>query len=417
VRLLAVLAALVALLAFALPGRASASPSIRYGIQDDAWIRTGPGSLESRLDRLQSLGVHLVRLNVRWSDVQPRPGVYDWSGYDDAIAGLHARNIETMLTLYSTPGWANGGRATNWAPTSGATFASFARHAAQRYPYVRRWLIWNEPNQRRWLRPTTPETYVKVLLNPGYAAIHAVHPRALVGGGVTAPRASTGGVSPVAWIDGMAAAGAKLDAYAHNPYSLNKSETPTSGGCDHCSTITMSTLPRLLAKVGFAFGTSKRVWLTEFGYQTNPPDRSLGVSKVQQMLFMSESALRAYLTPRVDMLIQFLIQDEPELSRWQSGVLTTRGQMKPSYAALQIPIAVRARTGRRTTLWAQVRPGNGVRRYRLEQLRNGVWRPVGGTARTSPAGYVNRVVFGGPGAMFRILDVVTGSMSPVLVVR
>ena len=47
----------------------------------------------------------------------------------------------------------------------------------------------------------------------------------------------------------MAAAHARLDAYAHNPYSLNKAETPFTGGCDHCDTITMSTLDRLIANV------------------------------------------------------------------------------------------------------------------------------------------------------------------------
>ena len=59
------------------------------------------------------------------------------------------------------------------------------------------------------------------LLNPAYAALHAVVPGVAVAGGVTAPRGSTGGVSPVAWIRGMKAAGAHLDAYAHNPYPLN----------------------------------------------------------------------------------------------------------------------------------------------------------------------------------------------------
>ena len=223
-----------------------------------------------------------MRLNLVWSEVEQRRGAFDWSGYDAVLEGLHDRRIETVLTLYSTPAWANGRRGTNWAPTSGATFASFARRAAQRYPYVRRWLVWNEPNQRRWLRPTTPAVYVKRLLNPAYAAIHKVHPNALVAGGVTAPRAATGGVSPVAWIEGMAAAGAHLDAYAHNPYPLERAETPFTGGCDHCDTITMSTLERLLTNVGRAFGKSKRIWLTEFGFQTNPPDPYLGVSKAKQ---------------------------------------------------------------------------------------------------------------------------------------
>src|SRR5262249_10470785 len=159
------------------------------------------------------------------------------------------RGIETVLTLYTTPAWANGGRPINYAPTSGATFAAFAQRAALHYPWVKRWLIWNEPNQRRWLQPTSPGVYVTRLLNPAYIAIHDAHPGALVGGGITAPRAAKGGVSPVAWINGMAAAGAKLDAYAHNPYSLNRQETPFTGGCEYCDTLTMATLDRLIALV------------------------------------------------------------------------------------------------------------------------------------------------------------------------
>src|SRR5262249_5079492 len=160
---------------------------------------------------------------------------------------------------------------------------------------------------RRWLRPTLPSLYVQRLLNPAYSAIHAVRRNALVGGGVTAPRAATGGVSPAVWIAGMAGAGAKLDAYAHNPYPLSPAETPLTGGCSHCSTLTMATLPTLLTDIGKAFGPGKRIWLTEYGYQTNPPDRLLGVSPDRQALYLSEAAMRAYLAPRVDMLIDYLV--------------------------------------------------------------------------------------------------------------
>ena len=66
-----------------------------------------------------------------WSEVEARQGVYDWSGYDPVVNGLKARGIETVLTLYTTPAWANGGRPTNWAPTSGTTFATFARKTAR----------------------------------------------------------------------------------------------------------------------------------------------------------------------------------------------------------------------------------------------------------------------------------------------
>ena len=99
-----VFAAIVAVALMAWPAGAGASPYVRYGIQDDAWLRFGPGTLEQRLDRLDSLGVKLVRLNVMWSEVEARQGVYDWSGYDPVVNGLKARGIETVLTLYTTPG-------------------------------------------------------------------------------------------------------------------------------------------------------------------------------------------------------------------------------------------------------------------------------------------------------------------------
>ena len=409
VRLSIVVLAAFALLSFSAP--AGASTSIRYGVQDDAWLSYGPGTLTQRLNRLQSLGVDIVRVNVYWNEVEPRQGVFNWRAYDPEIKGLHVRGIEPVLTLVSTPSWANGGQGTNWVPKNGTSFAAFAAATARHYPFVTRFLIWNEPNQRRWLRPTVPSLYVQRLLNPAYTAIHAVRKHALVGGGVTAPRAATGGVSPAVWIAGMAGASAKLDAYAHNPYPLTPSETPLSGGCSHCTTLTMATLPTLIADVSKAFGSRTRIWLTEYGYQTNPPDRYLGVSPAKQALYMSEAAMRAYLAPRVDMLINYLVQDEPDISRWQSGILTISGKEKPSYQAFQLPLTVQQRTASSITLWGQIRPGGGRQQYVLEQLRGTRWLRVGGTQRTSPRGFFKRVVPTATGASYRVLQLTRGLTS------
>src|SRR3954449_7313269 len=96
-------AALVVVALAAWPAGAGASTSVRYGVQDDAWLRFGPGTLQQRLDRLDPLGVKLVRLNVMWSEVEAQRGKDDWSGYDPVINGLKARGIEAVLTLYTTP--------------------------------------------------------------------------------------------------------------------------------------------------------------------------------------------------------------------------------------------------------------------------------------------------------------------------
>lgn len=409
------LLALFCLAALVLPASAPASPYVRYGIQDDAWLEYGPGTLDQRLSQLNALGVEIERVTLDWRATEPRPGTYDWSRADLLLRGLHAHGIAPLVTLYGAPAWANGGRGENWAPTSGATFAAFVRAVALRYPFVHLWTVWNEPNQRRWLRPTSPAVYVQRLLNPAYAAIHAVSPSSQVAGGVTAPRGSTGGVSPVAWIFGMAAAHARLDAYAHNPYPLSPRETPWSGGCDHCTTITMATLPRLLADVQRAFGVHTRIWLTEYGYQTNPPDALLGVSYAKQARYLAEAALRAYEAPRVDILIQYLVRDEPNLDRWQSGLETLADRPKPAYRAFQLPLAERSRSGLRTVLWGQVRAG-GRSSYRLEQLRGGTWHWVGGLERTNAHGFLTRTLRAGPGSQVRIWSQATGEYGDALTI-
>lgn len=415
-RLLSLAAVLAGLAALAAPGPASASPYVRYGIQDDAWLEYGPGTLAARLETLSSLGETVMRVTIDWNDVEPTRGADDWSLYDTVLDGLHEHGISPLVTLWGTPRWANGGRGPNWAPTSGSTFAAFAAQVATRYPFVHLWAIWDEPNQQRFLRPTIPATYVRRLLNPAYAAIHRVSPGAQVAGGVTAPRASSGGVSPVVWIAGMAAAHAKLDAYAHNPYPLDPRETPTSGGCSHCTTITMSTIDRLLACVRKAFGARTRIWLTEYGYQTNPPDHLLGVSDARQALYVSEAALRAYQVPRVDILIQYLVRDEPDVAEWQSGLETAGGAKKPSYRAFELPFAQASRSGRRTVVWAQVRPG-GTRAYRLQVWRDGGWRAVGGSRTTSSRGFLTRTLNATPGTRLRVWVPSTRRASLTLTVR
>jgi hypothetical protein len=55
----------LALLALGAAAPAKASRFVHYGIQDDAWIYYGPGTLEQRLDRLKDLGVDVVRVTLR----------------------------------------------------------------------------------------------------------------------------------------------------------------------------------------------------------------------------------------------------------------------------------------------------------------------------------------------------------------
>lgn len=255
------------------------------------------------------------------------------------------------------------------------------------------------------------------LLNAAYPALKAGDRNvALVGGGVTAPRGGANGVSPVDWIRAMRRYGARLDAYAHHPYPISRDQTPTSGGCGHCKTITMATLPRLLREVARAWG-GKRIWLTEYGYQTNPPDRLLGVSYARQAEYLGSAARRARAAPRVDMLIHFLYRDDSLAAGWQSGLITRGGRAKPAYRAWQLPLAQVSRRGSRLVVWGQVRPGAGRRAFRLQISTGRGWRWSGGTRRTNARGFFSAVLTARRGARVRAWSPASRTFSATLAVR
>jgi hypothetical protein len=223
-------------------------------------------------------------------------------------------------------------------------------------------------------------------------------------------------MSPITFLRGMRAAGAKLDAYAHNPYPEHpQTESPTKGGCRRCDSITMATLDKLLTETQKAW-PGKRIWLTEYGYQTNPPDRQLGVSWEKQARYIGEAGLRVYRAPRVDMLIQFIVRDDTVPASWQSGFFTAAGKVKPSYDAWRFPLAVASRKGTKTELWGQIRPRSGVQTYQLQVFRSGRWRPLGGTARTNAGGFFVRKATLSKGTKVRLYSPRDKGASPALVV-
>ena len=411
---LAVLAVLAAAaVSLLLPVTSSASPYIRFGVQDDAYLVAG-SSLETRLDTLDRMGAKLVRYTVNWRQIatkKPRratnPGdsVYDWAQADAVLKGLHARKIDVIVTLYGAPAWANGGRRANGMPTSKYSLAAFALAFARRYPWVRLWEIWNEPNLRRFLSPNSPRLYVQRLLNPTYAVLKRERFSNRIAGGATSPRPTPSGLSPVAFMRGMRAAHAHLDAYSHHPYPVTRGERPyrfARNVCKYCKgVLTLANLPLLLKEVRRDFGP-KRIWLTEYGYQTNPPDR-FGVSRSVQAKYVAEAALRAKSARFVDVLIHFMVKDEPRLAGWQSGFFSAAGVVKPAFNSFMLPIVQSGRRGFRTTIWGQVRPGRGRRWYRLQRLSHGRWVSIGHPVRTNVFGSYTRVIRAPKGTRLRIL--------------
>ncbi len=415
--LITVLAAAAATIAAA---PASASHNARYGVQDDAWLMYGPGTLDHRLNTLDTLGVKIVRLTIRWDKIAPtKPAnvrdpfdpAYHWNEYELALKGLHERNIPVIVTIWGSPRWANGGHPPNWLPKSG--FGNFAYAAAERFPWVRLWTVWNEPNSRTFSRPVSPKLYVRRLLNPAYRLLHVLNPANTVAGGVTSPRSTPSSMSPLTFMKVMHHFHAKLDAYAQNPYPGSKLETPYVDPCKHCLTLTMARLPSIRAAVSRYFG-HKPIWLTEYGYQTDPPDRILGVSPAKQAAYVGEAALRVWQQAGVTILIHFLIQDEPEVGGWQSGLFTARDRQKPAFRAFGLPLAQVSRHGVRTVVWGQVRPGVGRRTYVLQRWSGRHWVRVGSARKTSVAGTFERVIRARAGEKLRIWTPVVHYSSPVL---
>jgi hypothetical protein len=427
----ALAAGLVTLALASMAATASASSKVQYGLQDDAWLQVGTTkwpSLEERLATLDQLGVDVVRYTLRWDHIaasrpkkqaNPDDPAYDWSAADALLAGLQAHGIDVVLTVWGTPGWANGRRKPNWAPKSPSALALFVTAAAKRYPWVHKWEIWNEPNQPGGIDPNAPRLYVQRLLNPAVAALHAADPRNVVAGGATSPRATRTALSAVSFMRGMRLAGARFDVYSHHPYprwfGRGRPETPLQTlPCTRW--LTMASLQCLLRDVTRNFGP-KHVWLTEYAYKTDPPDRYRGVSPALQARYLAEAARRVYQAPRVDLLINFLIRDEPVIGRWSSGFFTAREVVKPSFFSFMLPLVELSRRGGLTVLWGQVRPRFGPQPYLLQRRWRGRWVPVGSVAVTGNAGFFTRQVFAGTGSRFRIWSLLDDTFSPALVIH
>jgi hypothetical protein len=264
-------------------------------------------------------------------------------------------------------------------------------------PRVDRWSLWNEPNQPGWLNPQ----YVKVRgrahlwAADRYRSLAAAGVRGLRAAGhgsdhillgETAPIGRTTGTlakrasPPVPFIselfclgsDGrklrgsaLKAAGCKgfkrlrVNGFAHHPYTKGGSQPPLGRTLSTEITIaTPSRLRRLLDRGGRAGLVPRKlpVWYTEFGYQTNPPDRLFGVSPSAQAEYLNQADYLAARDKRVKSVAQYKLVDEQDQASFQTG-LERYGTLrhKPAYAAYQLPIWA-VRRGGSVAVYGQVRP-------------------------------------------------------------
>ena len=430
----------LALLLLVVPAAAEASSRQESLFQDDnTLVYSGPQRRDQALDELRALGVDVIRTNLLWSQVAAAPNsrhrppgdryaTGGWARWDGLVAAARARGIKVQITLTGPlPLWASycGGAAKvrRTCKPSPAEYGRFVAAAAKRYPDVNRWSIWNEPNQSGWLYPANQAPYrYRALAYQGIKRLRAnghAHDQILLGetaplGRRTGSRAKRS-LAPGAFIRGvfcMDKHGRRLrghharrmhckhgkmkkllaTGWAHHPYTRGGGKNPRGRvGRDD---ITLPKIGRLSRELNR--GAHQRrirghlpIYLTEYGFQTSPPDRLAGVRPSTAARWLNESDWIAYHVGRIKSVAQYELYDERDRGAFQTGLRYLSGKAKPGLAAYRLPIWV-VRRHHRTTVWGQVRPGG--RRDRVElrykRTRHAHWRKVK-TLRPNSRGFLH----------------------------
>ena len=375
----ALVAAAVALAA-CLASTASASPLLRVGIFDDGMVLYGEPDLV--FSQLANTGTQLVRVNLWWAGpgirvatrrprrpADPSDPAYNWDTYDRTVRFSIVNGMEPVFSIIGTPPWANAAKGWNVAPTNARDLRLFAAAAQRRYsgtfvnadgvtlPRVNLWMAWNEPNNPVFLKPQFRRTgrtwtiqsgrdYAKIC-NAIVQGVKSVRKASKIACGATSPRgnnnpnSSRPSVSPIPFARAMKAGGATgFDAYAHHPYNGSPAETPTTkpppGKRGQPPTaVTLGNLDTLVSELNTLYRKRVRFWITEYGYQTNPPDRIAGVTPSKQAAYLLQAVAYARRHPQIDLFLWFLLRDEGRLDGWQSGLTTVTGARKPSFHAFR----------------------------------------------------------------------------------
>ncbi|MFP5361269.1 MAG: hypothetical protein ACLGI5_00905 [Thermoleophilia bacterium] len=320
-------------------------------------------------------------------------------------------------------------------------------------PRVSLWSIWNEPNQPGWLTPqyekrdgqvvpAAPALFRK-LYHAGVQGLERAGHNTQSDGifiGETAPLGSTqrgprNGMRPVPFLrellclkpDGTTYDGAdaarrdcddfarngalKATAYAHHPYTKKVAPTKAPSSPDEVTIANIGALGPLLdtlsAQSAGKIPAGMPILLTEFGYESNPPDKRNGISYTRQAQFNQLGDFLAYNEPRVQAMTHFLLRDVAPLRRYpknsrlywftyQSGLVTNGGRSKPAAFAYALPFVVFPSGPGVTGFWGQLRfRPNGAQDIAVVMWRanrKAPWQQIGTPAPTSPRGYFTGTV-------------------------
>jgi hypothetical protein len=331
-------------------------------------------------------------------------------------------------------------------------------------PRVDYWTIWNEPNQAGWLTPqwlpdsrrkgrwyeAAPKLYRSLVAGAYDGLVATGHGGDTILIGETAPKGLnvqgiTRSLKPMRFIRDLYCVDSRLHSlrgrrakllgcpqtadqvrafpdqnpalfqatgFAHHPYELTFSPHRKPDDRDFVTIANLPKLTRTLNGILHHYGRTKPgglpLYLTEFGYQTSPPD-PIGVSLRRQAAYLNEAEFIAYTNPAVRTLDQFLLVDDkpiPGVSRksfaawgatFQSGLMYENGHKKPSFNAYRLPIHVphpSVKRGHPVRVWGLVRiaPNGQAQQITIQFKRRGKGRKFRNLAvrQTEPThGYVD----------------------------
>jgi hypothetical protein len=358
---------------------------------------------------------------------------YDWATTDTFVRDAVAAGLRPLMLINAAPRWAEGPNRPrvdddhptgSWRPDA-AAFGRFAEAAARRYsgttpdpqnpgatlPRIRDWQAWNEPNLTNFItpqwrqvkngfKPESPEIY-RPMLNAFYAGVKRVDPANVVATAGTAPFGDLhrgdrrmqpalfdrtlfcirGRKHPRA-LPTCPGGPVHFDVIAHHPYPIG-SPHRTALNADDVNIPDMGKLTgpmRVAIRAGYVLPRkTKRIWATEFSWDTKPPDPG-AISTALQARYLA-GTLYVLWRQGVDVAVWYLMRDEapdPSYDKTLQSGIYFRGKTfeqdrpKPSYTAFRFPFTAYIEQGI-ARVWG-IAPVDGT--VLVEAKRKGRWRQI-----------------------------------------
>lgn len=144
-----------------------------------------------------------IKQQVRWENVEPEKGVYDWGILDLTMPSAQRKGLNVMLSIVTAPEWSREpgiSVARHGPPADYQDYVNFVLAILDRYPgQVQAIEIWNEQNiDREWtsLQGLSAANYVE-LLRLTSEAVKAVDPGIIIISGALSPTGLDDGIGAV----------------------------------------------------------------------------------------------------------------------------------------------------------------------------------------------------------------------------